>query len=216
MGNPHWPLFGLRIRTPRLELRHPDDELVCALATLASQGVHPPEEMPFSVPWTDGAPGVTARNVCQWLWRQRAEWQPDRWGLSMAVVVDGVPVGLQDMAGEHFLTCRTVRTGSWLGLGHHGQGIGTEMRAAVLHLAFAGLGAVAAESGAFADNPASHAVSRKLGYERNGVRCELRRGAPATMIGLRLDRDRWASRRRDDITIDGLQPCLPLFALGPP
>lgn len=213
MGNPHWPLLGLRVRTPRLELRHPDDELVTELATLASHGVHPPEEMPFSIPWTDAPPAVTARSVCQWLWRQRSEWQPDRWGLSMAVVVDGVPVGLQDLAGEHFIACRTVSTGSWLGRSHQGQGIGTEMRAAVLHLAFAGLGALVAESAAFADNPASHAVSRKLGYEPNGERCELRRGVPATMIGLRLDHDRWAARRRDDITIEGVEPCLAMFGI---
>jgi RimJ/RimL family protein N-acetyltransferase len=42
------------------------------------------------------------------------------------------------------------------------------MRAATLHLLFAGLGAVAVTSGAFVDNPPSHAVSAKLGYEDNG------------------------------------------------
>jgi hypothetical protein len=45
---------------------------------------------------------------------------------------------------------------------------GAEMRAAVLHLAFAGLGTAEAVSGAFEDNLAFHAVSRKLGYERAG------------------------------------------------
>lgn len=184
------------------------------LATLASQGVHPPEEMSFSVPWTDAPQAVVARSVCQWLWRQRSEWQPDRWGLSMAVMVDGAPVGLQDMAGELFLARRTVSTGSWLKRSHQGQGIGTEMRVAVLQLPFAGLGALVAESEAFADNPASHAVSRKLAYEPNGERCVLRRGVPATMIGLRLSHDRWAARRRDDITIEGAEPCLAMFGVG--
>ncbi len=209
MGNPHWPLFGLRIRTPRLELRHPDDELVCALATLASQGVHPPEEMPFSVPWTDGAPGVTARNVCQWLWRQRAEWQPDRWGLSMAVVVDGVPVGLQDMAGEHFLTCRTVRTGSWLGLGHHGQGIGTEMRAAVLHFAFSHLDVESAWSDAWKDSHASLAVSRKLGYVDAGTELHYPRGELVEHQVMRLDREHFLPPV--PVAVEGLSAALPWF-----
>lgn len=57
---------------------------------------------------------------------------------------------------------RQVSTASWLGLHHQRQGIGTEMRAAVLHLAFAGLGAVDALSGAFEDNPSSFSVSEKL------------------------------------------------------
>ncbi len=38
------------------------------------------------------------------------------------------------------------------------------MRAAVLHLAFAGLEAEYADSDAFTDNAASLGVSRKLGY----------------------------------------------------
>jgi len=48
------PLFRLRIRTPRLELRLGDEEEALALGRLAESGVHPPAEMPFSVPWTDG------------------------------------------------------------------------------------------------------------------------------------------------------------------
>jgi RimJ/RimL family protein N-acetyltransferase len=66
----------------------------------------------------------------------------------------------------------------WIGLEYQGQGIGTEMRAAVLYLAFAGLGADYALSGAFTDNPASLAVSRKLGYGEDGVDREVRRDKP--------------------------------------
>jgi hypothetical protein len=39
--------------TPRLELRYVDDELGAELAELATQGIHDPGFMPFSVPWTD-------------------------------------------------------------------------------------------------------------------------------------------------------------------
>ncbi|MBV8081300.1 MAG: GNAT family N-acetyltransferase, partial [Actinobacteria bacterium] len=49
------PLFGLRITTPRLELRFPTlDELV-ELANVARAGVHPPDTMPFRVAWTDAS-----------------------------------------------------------------------------------------------------------------------------------------------------------------
>jgi len=45
---------------------------------------------------------------------------------------------------------------------------GTEMRAAVLHLAFDGLGAREAHSASFEDNPASQRVSLANGYQSNG------------------------------------------------
>ena len=47
-----WPFFGLRIRTPRLELRYPSDGDLLAVAALAAEGIHEPDTMPFSVPWT--------------------------------------------------------------------------------------------------------------------------------------------------------------------
>src|SRR6476661_7534358 len=76
-----------------------------------------------------------------------------------------------------FTTTHTVTTGSWLVQRAHGQGIGKEMRAAVLHLAFQGLGAVEAYTDAFDDNPASLGVTRALGYEPNGTRLYAREGA---------------------------------------
>jgi hypothetical protein len=36
----HWPLHGLRLRTPRLELRLPGLEELDALAQLSADGVH--------------------------------------------------------------------------------------------------------------------------------------------------------------------------------
>ena len=87
------------------------------------------------------------------------------------------------------------------------------MRAAVLHLAFTGLGAEYAISGAFADNQASLAVSRKLGYASNGVERQVSRGHPANTVRLRLDRPTWESKRAVRVTISGLEPCLPMFGL---
>lgn len=39
------PLYGLRVRTPRLELRLPDDDELVELFTLAETGIHPPEDL---------------------------------------------------------------------------------------------------------------------------------------------------------------------------
>ena len=209
--HPYWPLFDLRIRTPRLELRVPDDGDLIDLATLAALGVHADSFMPFNVPWTDEPSPKRERDLMQWHWRNRSEWSPVSWRLAFAVVEEGCIVGTQDMFARDFGILRTVETGSWLGREHQGRGIGKEMRAAVLHLAFAGLGASVARSAAFADNTASLRVSRALGYIDDGEDLTLRRGTGSRQIRLRLRREDWERRRRDDIVIDGLEPCLPLL-----
>ncbi|HTT89689.1 MAG TPA: GNAT family protein [Acidimicrobiales bacterium] len=66
------------------------------------------------------------------------------WALVFAAVVDGRPVGGQEMTGIEFPKVRTVSSFSWLGRDFQGQGLGQEMRGAMLHLAFAGLGALRA------------------------------------------------------------------------
>lgn len=198
-----------------MTLRYAGDDDVLALAELATKGIHDPATMPFLFPWTDAEPPLLLRNSAQWYWRQRADWLPERWSVPFATVVDGDVVGMQGMEAEHFAVLRQVSTGSWLGRTHQGQGIGKEMRAAVLHFAFAGLGADWAVSGAFHDNGASLGVSRSLGYEEEGRRLALRRDAPDWLVGLRLSRAAWEQQRRDDIEIDGLEPCLSLFGVTP-
>ena len=62
LRRPH-ALTRLRLRTPRLELRLATVAELRALAEVARAGIHPPEEMPFKVPWTDRAdePGLRGR-----------------------------------------------------------------------------------------------------------------------------------------------------------
>ena len=87
------------------------------------------------------------------------------------------------------------------------------MRAAVLHLGFAGLGAQYAETSAFADNASSLGVTRSLGYEPNGWKLGDREGKADRQEVFVMTRGRWETIRRDDITIEGLEPCLPLLGL---
>ncbi|WP_024876524.1 GNAT family N-acetyltransferase [Saccharomonospora piscinae] len=209
----HFSVLGLRLRTPRLELRVPDDDDLSAMIEVALRGVHPPEVMPFRIPWTDQEPVELARGLAQHHWRMRAEWRPDSWCLLLCVVHDGVVVGSQDLQSRAFAVTREVSSASWLGQAHQGQGIGTEMRAAVLHLAFAGLGAREAVSAATEGNAASLAVSRKLGYAPDGIQRDVVRGEAVVEQRLRLTRADWERHRTVDVTIDGLAPSLPLFGL---
>lgn len=209
-----WPLFDLVVRTPLLELRLPREDEFGALVALVDEGVHDPGTMPFFVPWTDAEPRRRARESAQWLWSHRANWSPDKWMLTSAVFVEGRPVGVQDLSAEHFRAVHSVDTGSWLGRGHQGHGLGREMRQAILHLAFDGLGAHEALSGAFEDNAASIATSRSVGYEPNGEALAPRRDGSGRTIRFRLSREAWERHRRDDIEIVGLEGCLDMF-VGP-
>jgi RimJ/RimL family protein N-acetyltransferase len=215
MAHPYWPLLDLRIRTPRLELRYPDDADVMALSALAAEGIHDPAQMPFGLPWTDAPSPELERNSVQHYWRSRAEWRPTKWDAPFTVVTndDATIVGVQAVHTENFPTLRTFQTGSWLGRAHQGQGIGKEMRAAVLHFAFAGLHAMRATTAAFDDNRASLGVTRSLGYVENGDEITLQRDKRARQIRFKMDRTDWEPRRRDDVTIEGLEPCLQLFGI---
>jgi RimJ/RimL family protein N-acetyltransferase len=209
-----WPLAGLWLETPRLRLRMPTEADLHALATLAAGGVHDPEIQPFAVPWTDAPPAERARGTLQYQWRQLGAWTAERWNLELAVIRDDVVVGTQSMSAHDFTVLREVSTGSWLGIDYQRQGIGTEMRAAVLHLAFAGLGARSARSSAFTDNQPSLTVSRKLGYHADGIEMDLVRGKPAVTQRLRLDVGTWRENQTVPVTIHGLEPCLAMFGVA--
>ena len=213
MASSWWPLADLRLHTPALELRWPSLEDLDALAGLAAAGVHDPGVQPFMVAWTDAPPQERARGTLQYHWSCWGSWKPSDWMLGFAVLSDGVVVGTQGIGGRDFAVLREVHTGSWLGLPYQGQGIGTQMRAAVLHLAFEALGARHAVSSAFEDNAASLGVSRKLGYRDDGIEWHQVRGRPALTRRLRLTRADWQAAQTVPVQIHGLQPCLPQFGL---
>ena len=207
-----YPPLNLQVRTPRLTLAGASDELLERLVPLVRAGVTGPGPLPFDDPMSlyEDNPDREWR----WLraiWRGRARVEDDWWRLYFAVIIDGEPVGMQDLIGVGFGTFGTVTTFSWLAPGRRGAGIGKEMRAAVLHLAFAGLGAREAASDAFADNIASNKVSAALGYEPNGTDWATRRGQPALISRWKLSAESWARNRRDDIEMAGVAECRPVL-----
>ena len=203
-----WPLAALRVRSGDLELRYMDDADVLALARLAAQGIHTPDAMPFTVPWTRGTPTEVARSILTYQWGARASFTPQSWKLELAVVRDGEVLGTQSLTASDFLVTRTAETGSWLGLRHHGQGIGTRMRLLILHLFFDGFDGLRATTSAFDDNAPSNAVTRRLGYAENGVEILVREGEPATSRRYAMSRAAWDARPgalRPDVTLVGIE-----------
>ncbi len=165
-----FPPAGLVLQAGPLVLRGITDDVLVQLCDLAVRGIHDPQEMPFYFPWTDAPAEQLARNTAAYHWRARADFTPSAWGLHLAVFHEGRLVGTQGLETVDYLITRTGETGSWLGREFQGLGIGTAMRQAICAFAFDHLDAAQITSGAFMDNPASLAVSRKLGYQPNGVR----------------------------------------------
>lgn len=198
-----WPASAVRARAGDLELRWIDDDLLLELAEIAGRGIHSPEAMPFEHPWTRGTADEVARSVLTYQWGLRGNVSPQAFVLEFAVMHRGAPVGVQGLTAKDWSVLRTVQSGSWLGREHQGHGIGSRMRALVLHLAFEGFGAVAATSGAFADNAASNAVSRRLGYEADGSELVAREGVAVRHNRYLMTRERWESLRTSHAALLG-------------
>lgn len=214
MVHPLWPLLDLRLTTGDLELRIPREEELPAFAEIVERGIHPPDEMPFGIAWTDLPTPERNLESYRWWTSARANFTPDQWVLTLGVWEAGRPAGFQDLRADQFAALRTVGTGSWLGLEFQGHGVGRLMRQAILALAFDHLGAEVAESEAFLDNPASNWVSIAVGYEPNGFGRLAPRGVARETQRFRLTLEDWRARPRPAVSVEGLEGCLALFGIG--
>ncbi|MBC9717775.1 GNAT family N-acetyltransferase [Streptomyces sp. TRM66268-LWL] len=210
----HWPVKGLSVRSPCLELRLPSEEELAEVADVAARGVHDPKDRPFLTPWTDLPPTERARYVVQQHWSRLGRWTPQNWALELVAFFEGRPIGVQDMRAVDFGIRREIVSGSWIGLNHQGRGLGTEMRLAMLHLAFEELGAVSATSMSFTDNISSLSVSRKLGYRPDGITRDVLHGKVVESQRFRLSRKDWYAQERPPVTVSGLTGCEELFGIG--
>ncbi len=208
-----WPLFGLGLVTSTLTLRVPSDEDLAQLAQVALAGIHPPETMPFAVPWTDASPPQFQRSFLQHHWRGRADFAHDQFDLNFVVLIDGSIVGSQSLHRRPSTTIATFETGSWLGRIHQGRGIGKVMRAAVVAFAFDYLQADMIASGAFVDNVASQRVSVATGYKLIRTDTVPRRGIDAAHLHYELRRDQWERTGNRQLTeVTGWDACRSMFS----
>ncbi|MEU6250914.1 GNAT family protein [Glycomyces sp. NPDC047010] len=198
------PVYRIRLRTERLELRLPDHDDLAALAGQAAAGVHDPDFQPFKNAWTEAEPLTRGRTAVLWNLRLLSGITPERWCLPFVAVRDGQVVGKQDLAAKQYALTREATTSSWLGREHHGQGLGTEMRAAVLALLFDGLDAEWALSDSLDGNGPSQGVSAKLGYRADGIDHQVYKDRRVTSRRWRLTRADWEAHRRHEVRIEGL------------
>ena len=209
----YWPVFGLRLATPRLILTPLRDEDLAETIDVILAGLHDPADMPFALPWTDAPRDELIANTLRYYWTARGGSTPEDWTLPFIVRRAGAVVGLQELRAKNFAVTRTARTGSWVGGAHQGDGVGPEMRSAVVQFAFDHLKAVRADSEAFTDNPRSLRVSEKLGYRPDGTEVRQRRpGERAVEQRLTLDPSDFR-RPGWDVQVRGLPDCRDFFGI---
>lgn len=206
----------VRVSTPRIELLGATDDLLAQLQPLVRDGKATADPAPYDDPMSlyEEDPVVRVQKWLQGVWRGRGSASPNSWRLSFAVMLEGQPVGMQDLIGQHFDTFETVTSFSWLSTDVRRRGIGAEMRQAILHLAFDGLQAAEATSEAFLDNTGSNRISKALGYQDNGVDWATRRGEASVLQRWRLTRDGWSPHRRSDIHLHGVKNCRAALGMG--
>lgn len=203
MAHDPWP--QITVTTPALQLYEASDDLLHQLAPLVHSGQAGVDPRPYDDPMSfyESDADLRVEKWRQAIRRGRVQLDSDSWRRYFVVVVDGEPVGMQDLVADRFTTHGTVATFSWLAADLRHPGLGREMRHAILQLAFDGTGAREATSSALLDNHGSNAISRALGYEADGTERQTRCGEPAPMQRWRLRREVWRRVRRDDIQLAG-------------
>ncbi|WP_415854969.1 GNAT family N-acetyltransferase [Sinomonas sp. G460-2] len=201
-----WPLFRLRLVTPRLELRPLRDEDLPEVVEAIASGIHDPARTPFASTWAEAPAELLPANTARWFWQQRSVSSPEKWTVPFGIRThDGAFLGVQDIAAKAFPALRTIETGSWLRRSSQGQGLGTEMRAAALAWAFDHLDAEVAMTSAYDWNAASLGVNRRLGYSPNGeTRHTPRPGVVERELRFRLAREDFR-RPEWELAVDGAE-----------
>lgn len=205
-----WPAHGIHLRTADLDLRVMTEGELGVLAAALPDDV---EMNPHATRYAGLDERANRRAVlAQGYWRALGLWSPDDWALPFVVRSRGELVGVQWLEGPDWRSDHTVDSSSWLVMSARGRGLGKQMRAAVLALAFGPLAAEAAVSSAVVENASSLGVSRALGY-RDTHRSVLEHSGE-TLQHVRLDRATWvASAQAHGVVIDGVAPALPLFGV---
>lgn len=206
-----WPLRGIRLLTPDLELRPATEADLPALFDILPDDL---EVDPSSTRYAGIDEGSNRRVIlAQGYWRAMGLWSPSDWVIPFVVRRGNEPIGMQALEGPDYGAERIVDSWSWLERGSRGQGLGKQMRTAILELAFGHLGARAAISSAVLANVSSLGVSRALGYvdtHQSGLA-----HSNETLQHLRLESDAWvASGRGAEVRVEGVAATLPFFGLG--
>jgi hypothetical protein len=96
------PLYGLRIRSARLELRMAAPDELPGLGAAAAAGIHRQNERPYlarpgGISWVLLPPEERARAVVLQQFPAIGNWKPSDWLLPLGVFLDGKSIGVQNV-----------------------------------------------------------------------------------------------------------------------
>lgn len=184
-------LRDLRIVTSRLQLRLADSSEWQTYAAAIAGRVVPPESTHFVGAWAQLVSPRFEQEFVAARDRTLSTCTRDRWGIELGAFAGTQLVGQASLYARDWPVSREVITASGVHPDRRARGLGTEMRAAVLLLAFDVLGANVAWSGASVDNVASNRISEKLGYELVGHETKRTGAGDVLFTRLRLAADAW-------------------------
>ena len=209
----YWPVFGLRLATPRLTLTPlQDDDLVETFDVILA-GIHHPDRMPFALAWTDAPRDELVANSLRFYWSTRASCTPQAWTVPFLVRAGGRVVGC---AGPRRYRLRRDQDRTNRVVARRGpSGPGLRHRDAFRRCA---IRVRPPQGGAgrkrrVRRQPESLRVSAKLGYVDNGtVVVERRPGERAVEQRLTLDPANFV-RPGWDVQVRGLPTCRAFFGI---
>lgn len=200
-----WPPYGLVVRAGELTMTALRESDVPEVVALVEAGIHDPDAMPFSFPWTRAPAEEIPGNYMRFFGRTLAGTGDGNAALELVVRRGGEIVGLQALNGQDVRTTRRLESGSWLGRRFQGQGIGLAMRQAICAVAFDHLGLDAVTSGAWADNPRSLRISERVGYRVTAREQWDREGEPCEMVLVELLPEHFVPGP-DPVEVEGAEP----------
>ncbi len=104
-----WPPYGVSVTENDLKLTVITDEDIPGLVDLALGGIHEPDRMPFSTPWTAVEPELLPASMVRYYSSVRANFTPEKFELHFAVRIGGELVGTQGLHTSDFAVTRTGR-----------------------------------------------------------------------------------------------------------
>lgn len=213
---PAWGPHGLRLRRPGLLLSATTEADLPLLGEL----LPPDVELDPAAVRHDSLDAAHHRCAVlfQTYWSALGRWSARAWALPFTVWRVDEQTSVAELVGMQWVESeqwddRVVDSSSWLVVQARGRGVGRAMRAAVLDLAFAHLGARAAVTSAYPTNLASLGVSRRLGYRETHQSVLEHSGEQ--LRHLRLEAADWrASPCSGATVVDGLAEARPFFGKG--
>ena len=167
----------------------------CGSIEVSLKGIHDPATCRSALPWTDKPSPLFERNSIQHYWQQPGRAHAER--MAHPLRRPGRRRGRRRAGRRRARTSprrRVASTGSWLGQAFQGQGIGKEMRAAVLHFLSPASTPSAASAARGTTTRRRSACRARWATSRTARRSRLRRDERDRQIRLLLTREEWEKR----------------------